>query len=204
MTDAADAAPLERFPRLAAFVRGLPDGLDSYPEYGTKSALMRSLVTEELVRHAASVPDELAELIRNPPPMSAWVKQTHAHAVLVLARDVLFATDRAFAQHCYDGQRSLFSSKIYLLLMRCTSPGRLLSTAEKRWSQFNRGCTIRTEVFADGAHIWVDHPRGIFDQTCRTALSQALRATLDMSSARCTEITLVDESPMQTELLARW
>lgn len=199
-----DASSLDRFPRLAAFVRGLPDGLDSYPEYGTKSALMRSLTTDAILRHAPELPESLAALIREPPPLSAWVKQTHAHAIIALARDVLFASDRAFAQHCYDGQRALFSSKIYLLLMRCTSPGRLLATAEKRWLQFNRGCTIRTEVFEDGAHIWVDHPRGMFEEVSRTALSQAIRATLDLSSARCTEIALVDESPTQTELLARW
>ncbi len=204
MTESEDAPSLERYPRLGAFVRGLPDGLDSYPDYGTKAALLRSLTTDELVRHAGAVPEALAELIRNPPPMSAWVKQTHAHAVVALARDVLFASDRAFEQHCYDGQRALFSSKIYLLLMRCTSPGRLLMTAEKRWSQFNRGCTIRTDVFAEGAHIWVDHPRGMFETTTRVPLSQALRATLDLSSARNVEITMVEESPKQTELLARW
>ncbi|HWB76931.1 MAG TPA: hypothetical protein VG755_18315 [Nannocystaceae bacterium] len=204
MIATSDGSALAQFPRLAAFVDGLPQGLDSYPEHGTKSALLRSLTTDELVGHASSLPAAIAELVRNPPPLSAWVRQTHAHAVVALARDVLFTSDRAFAQHCYDGQRALFSSRIYLLLMRCTSPGRLLTTAEKRWSQFNRGCTIRTDVFAGGAHIWVDHPPGMFEATSRTALTQALRATLDLSSARSTELTLVDASSEQTELLARW
>jgi hypothetical protein len=201
---ASDDSALARFPRLAAFVCGLPNGLDSYPEYGTKSALLRSLVTDAVLRQVELLPPPLAALVREPPPLSAWVKQTHAHAVVALARDVSFTSDRAFAQHCYDCQRSLFSSRVYLLLMRCTSPARLLASAEKRWSQFNRGCTIRTEVLADTAHVWIDHPHGMFEETTRTALAQAIRATLDLSSARRVDIAIVAETPETTELLARW
>lgn len=194
----------DRLPRMHAYLRGLPEGLASYPGNESKCALVRSVANSVLADAADELPTSLAELVRAPPPLSGWVSQVHANALLIAARDLLFDDDAAFARHCYRAQRELFSSPIYALLMRCTSPARVLATAERRWHAFNRGCRLRAAV--DGAHgsVWLEHPAGLFETNTRIALGEALRATLEMSRAQRVELRVHAIDASLTRVDMQW
>jgi hypothetical protein len=198
------ARPAIRFPRLQSYVDGLPRGLDSYPEHRTKSALARSFLGAGLAEVCDDVPRELAELVKRPPPVSVWIRQVHAHALVALARDVLFDDDGAFARYCYEEQRQLFAGKLYELLLRCTSPERLLASAQKRWATFNQGCEIAAIVGQRSATISVSHPVGMFDDAALTAMTEAIRATLDLSRARHATVVVHTRAPLRTDCIARW
>ena len=192
------------FPHLDAYVAGLPEGLDSHPEHFAKSALVRSLMNDPLRACVDEVPACLRELVRNPPPASSWVRQTHAHAIAQLARDIAFGSDAEFAAFCYEQQRALFSSSLYRLLMRCTSPSRVLTTVQRRWSAFNRGTSVVAMISGSAGRLCIEHPTGLFDPITRIAVSEALRATLDLSRASEPKVALGRCTPSRTEIHAEW
>lgn len=194
-----------RFPTAGEYLAALPDGLDSYPECMAKASLYRAVLEDLPLEWTTELPAVMRELVAHPRPVNTWISEVHSLALMLAVYDRSFGDSDRFATFCYESQRKLWASKIYAVLMRWTSPHRLLSTGSQRWTLFHRGSTLNVEMATDGqAVVRLDHPVGLYDRVSRIGLTEGLRAALDMSTRYRSSIAEVDSSPTGARWIATW
>ncbi|HET6583117.1 MAG TPA: hypothetical protein VFG69_06715 [Nannocystaceae bacterium] len=168
-----------KMPRMAAWLEGLPHGLDSYPECQVKGSLLRRLVkSQQLQPHAEHLPAGLLPWFEAPPLVSAWVPEVHMFAMLHALRDMVF-DDAKLDEFVSAGIQRMISSPLYRLMFLVVSPKRLLHGIGRRWEQFHRGTAM--EVGRDlGATIdaVVTHPANMYSPTIRRISAASFRTTV--------------------------
>jgi hypothetical protein len=194
-----------RYPIVAEYLAGVPNGLDGHPQCSAKASLYRFVLDERPLADTDGLPGVLAELVDHPRPVNTWIPEVHSHALMLAVYDRSFGDVDRFAAFCYETQRKLWASKIYVVLMRWTSPQRLLSTGSARWQLFHRGSTLKIEARDDDrATLRLEHPAGLYDHISRVGLTEGLRAALDMSTRYRCSIEQVDASPTGARWTATW
>jgi hypothetical protein len=194
-----------RFPTVAEYLAGLPQGLDSHPACLAKASLYRGLLDDCPLVDRAGLPAVLVDLVEHMRPVNTWIPEVQSHAVLLAVYDRSFADEQRFAAFCFEAQRRLWRSKIYSMLMRWTSPQRLLATASKRWEVFHRGSSLHAEAFTEGrATLHLEHPPGLYDRVSRVGLTEGLRAALSMTTQYTSSLVPLDASPTGARWAASW
>ena len=156
-----------QMPRTTAWLEGLPQGLDSYPECQVKGSLLRRLVkSQSLQPHLSLLPSELLEWFRTPPLVSAWVPEVHMFAMLHALRDLVYdePTLHAFVS---SGIQRMISSPLYKIMFLVVTPTRLLYGIGRRWDQFHRGTTMTATDLGDVIDVHVEHPPCLYSPTIR-------------------------------------
>lgn len=194
-----------RLPTMTAYIAALPSGLASYPDCMAKASLYRTFLADRPLSDTEGVPAELVDLIDHPRPVNTWISEVRSHALMLACFDRGFADLEEFARFAYDGQRKLFESKLYAVLMRWTSPKRLLASVSQRWELFHRGSQLRVEDSGENwARLRLRTPAHVYDHVSRTGLTEGLRAALEMSSRYRCSIAIVEKTPIVTQWQADW
>jgi hypothetical protein len=196
-----------RFPCVAEYLAGLPEGLDSHPDCLAKASLYRSLLDGRSLRGAdvATLPDPMRKLIEDPPPISTWIPEVHSHSVMLAVCDLCFADVDAFARYAYVTQRRLFEGRLYRALFRFAAPPMLLRGAALRWGGFHRGSQLLVESMqAERATIRLRHPPHLYDAISRRGLREGLRAILGLTRATNAAIEELDASPTGARVQVSW
>jgi hypothetical protein len=195
----------DRYPTAAAYVAALPSGLASYVDCTAKASLYRTVFDGRPIDTTEGLPAEIVDLVEHPRPVNTWIPEVHSHALMLAVFDRGFASVDEFAQFAYDTQHKLFASKIYAVLMRWTSPKRMLATASQRWELFHRGTTLRIDDAGESwARLSLRTPPHLYDHVSRRGLTEGFRAALEMSSRFRCEIELVEDSPTVAQWRAAW
>lgn len=192
-------------PSLSSYLDSLPNGLDSYPEARAKASLYRSVLDADAPLDVARLPAPLQHLITEPAPVSSWIPEVHSHAILLAVRDLRFSSDNAFIRFSYDRQRTLFSGRLYRVMLALASPSMLLRTAALRWRSFHRGSLFTVEdANATSARIRVDHPPGLWDGLLADAMAAGLRAVLDLSGAQDSHLSVYEQETDHLRMRGTW
>jgi len=197
----------DHYPTLAAYLDGLPDGIDSHPACQAKASLHRSaLETAPLpVEDIARLPNALIELLEHPVPVSSWIPEVHNHALLLAIYDRVFVDIEAFARHAYSTQRALFEGPLYAIAFRIASPELLIKTAGLRWRMFHRGITFKPVMDGKGhGRVQLDFPAGIYHPVLLRSLCEALRATLELATAKDAQVETARCGSTTATLSCRW
>lgn len=150
-------------PRTRAYVRGLPEGLDSYPECASKASVWRNILKwTDASSLAGSVPPEL--LVFSSPDMvdGAWISAARSFAGHLALRDCLFPTDEAMYEHFRMVDRELLSGRLYRVLFALASPRMVVHAADRRFASMFKGITL--EARDAGTHrvqLSLKYPPGL-------------------------------------------
>lgn len=197
----------DHFPTLAAYLEGLPDGIDSHPECQAKASLYRTALDTAPLPDAdiPRLPPPLVALLEHPAPVSSWIPEVHNHALLIAIYDRVFADLEAFAKHSYASQRALFEGPLYSIAFRLASPELLIKTAALRWKMFHRGITFKPITDGPGhGRVRLDYPPGMYDRVLLRTLCEAIRAILDLSTAKDAEVETASCDRTTATLSCRW
>ena len=189
---------------LSEFLRGLPHGLDSYPELTAKASTFRPLLDGLQPFDHPDLPPALRALVRTPPPVTTWVPEVHFQGLVFALRDLVHEDDSALTRFCYERWLSLFRSPLYRVLLSVANPTVLVRAAAMRWGAFHRGSALRVAESGRGfAIVEISHAPGLWTGIMAHAQAEGVRATLDIG--RKTKSTI--EVTAQAESLrmeVRW
>lgn len=192
-------------PSFSAYLRRLPDGLDSYPDCKAKATLYQSFIDTEALAQMHVMPPPLQRLLEHPPPISAWIPEVHSHALLHASRDLFFDSDKAYLQQAYDNQRALFSGPLYRIMLAVASPKLLFRAASTRWNSFHRGAHFQVDAMAPGsARLRIEHEPHLWDSLMADAMMRGLEAVLHLSGAADAKLVAAEQTPTKILVQATW
>ena len=200
----------DRVPTLASYLARLPRGVESYPEVTVKASVYRdALESLSLDECLGDLPGAVAELVRHPLPVTAWVPEVHSLAILIAIRDRHFATTAAgldsYEAWVFERNSRLLKRPLYRALFLLVSPERLLSGVERRWSAFRRGTSARLVEKAVGlAEIEISHPPHLYDRCVERGMCGAFRAAASAAGARDVHADVVSSTERVTRCRIRW
>lgn len=200
--------PSTPYPSVESYLAELPRGLGSYPQCVAKASVLGdALESRPLHPPAGALPPEILTLVRDPPPVSSWVPETHSNAVLLAILDEHFGAHETaqFDDWVYVRNRRLFRRPLYRILFAVVSPERLLVGAERRWEAFHKGTKLSVRVTDESSATMELHsPPHLFPATAARGIVQAVRAALEAAGAKEVQVELVRRAPTRLDYAARW
>lgn len=133
--------------RLREYINSLPDGLESYPKCQTKTTIALSAIENHDPRELAEgVPEELAALLLNPPPVGVWIPATHSDAIFHLVCDKHYPSEDEMIEWCYQRTVAVAEHPIYAAILRVSGPRIFFSMSVRTHGLFQRGTEIELLV----------------------------------------------------------
>ena len=191
-----------RYTRLAGYLVGLPDGLDSYPQ-----CVARSGVLEAVLAAAPGAQDRGPPLVAAllAPPLRPWTQEVVLQAALLAVADHAGMTEARFLQWCRSTNRQLYRNLVYRALMAFLSPLTLLERGAARWSSFHHGTTL--EVGRDGEKVaqgQLTFPPGLFTPFLLRGYAEAFAAAFEHSRAENVSVELARTTETSARFVVRW
>ena len=181
-------------PSVQSYLEQLPLGVASHPECEAKASVLRNALASRSLAHVLDeLPAPVRELVVDPPPVSAWVREVHALVAMVAIRDVHFPAGPVglseYEEWTHQRNRELLLRPLYRALFLVLSPDRLLDGMQKRWHHFRRGTSIELIERERGrATVRIRFPSNLYEETVFVGLRGALRAALEAAGAHAIEI----------------
>lgn len=197
-------------PNMQRWLERLPGGIDAHPQCMVKSAPFRDAVeSKPLDGVIEQLPAPVAELVRYPPPVSAWIPETHALCALIATLDAHFSSDpagrEAYEQWVYDRNRRLLLKPLYRALFLLLTPDRLLRGMESRWAAFRKGTNlVLLEHEGSHAKARVEFPYHLYDDTVILGMTAAFRAAVEAAGARHTQIRCLSLTSVSADVEMNW
>lgn len=202
MLDTIDAV---RFPRLAEYVRALPQGLASYPECRSKGALVATALEGHAIGHLDDgLPREVVAMLRDPPMSWLWIPAPLSDAVFYVLVDTYYPTPDAMLEWTYERTMKASRSKMYRALTRVAGPSALIRMAAAAHGLFQKGTDLAATPIDQGVDLLLTHPphlHGGFNHLSNIALFQAL---VEITGARDGESEMLETTPTHARYRVTW
>ena len=192
---------------VAAYLEGLPGGVDAYPDCQTKGAAIRAyLDTLPALSLPASLPDPVAALLERPPPSSGWASEVRWHAMMLYLGSDAALGEQGYLDSVYDANMALLGSLAYRMLFRVVSTRAVLAQAASRWSLFHRGTTLEPlgRIARREGTLRMTTPADMCPPLIARGYAQAFRAAVVASGGREAKIELEQAKPTTIEFRVRW
>lgn len=195
-----------KFPRLSAYLKGLPDGLASYPEATAKASMFRDALMEKPVKEVVHLlPDPLAELVLYPPLVSTWVRSVLMQSIFLVMADHHHMTDEAFATWTHRTQKTLLGGPLYRAIVALASPTLLLNGASVRWRSFHRGSDVDVkQTGPQEALLMLSFPRGLYAPTNLIGIAGGFQAVAELSNAKPVSVSVLEMTQTKARFEFRW
>ena len=196
-----------RFPRMDAYLAQLPHGIHSYPQCRSKASLIRNM---EESRHfeaqSGELPEPCYELLKNPPPNSAWSPSVPFIALMLAFADVHFpGDDERFAGWIYDLSAALFAKPLYRFLMYVAAPKMFINGSANRWSQFHQGTEMNVVDRGDKWAVFrINWPPYLFDAVAMRSVSTSIAAAIAAAGGKSVQDELVEIASEQGSFRISW
>ncbi len=224
-----------RFPAMAAYLSGLPDGLASYPDCQVKAVFLPSVLDDYPLRSVTGgaqsfrrrggearpalleegdlerspvidqLPPVLADLVRSPPPSSAWLPQVHFRCILRAILDLYFQGDEAaMAAWSYGSQKKLLGGPLYRVMFALLSPERVVQLAPQRWGHFHRGLSMHVDIHPQQVEGTLRYPPNIYRRLDHELSLAGIRAVIELAGGRDVRLEILETSPTQGRSRITW
>ncbi len=198
---------MSSFKLVDGYLERLPRGLDSHPECLVKAAVMRDQIRTRPfdASHLRRLPGPVAELVRDPPPVSSWVPEVHAMVILLAMREAHFPADSEveYEEWTHERNRRLLGSRLYRAVFMVMSLERLFRGAGRRWSRVRRGSHLEVVELGPGhRRLETHYPSYLHPRELAIGLRGAFRAVADLAGAQDVELgePVVGEHAMTLDL----
>jgi hypothetical protein len=198
-----------RYPRARAYVKSLPQGLDSFPD-----CRARGEVFDDVRLHFSEIgrdpmlPGTVADFFKGQ-YTNRWMPEVLGQAVNLMIRDAVLPTDDALFKWSYETSSRLFRDSPFRVLMKLVSPPLLVMGAAQRWSALHAGTTLeagkveRADVGSATSGL-LRFPAGLFPELFLRALGPAFQAAVENARARDASVTLRRFSSTDAEYRITW
>ena len=192
--------------RMEAYLKRLPDGLDSYPTVLQQAAVFETFIQGAGIHHYRDqLPEELARWVVDPPPAGSWVPEVKATATYLACADLCFASDDAYVQFAYRANRKLITGPLYLILFHLLGPRRICTGAAARWEQMHRGSTLsQVEVTNSTFHLSLQTPEHHVPPLIARCYGTAIQAALEVAGGDSVFVSTAMPTPSVVELTGSW
>lgn len=133
------------------------------------------------------MPEPIATLLRDPPPVSSWLNEVSFHGALLAIYDDAFAGSHmdAFGDWIFESTLELFRKPLYRVLFALVSPSRLIDLSANRWSAFHRGTSLSV-IERDGtsARMKLEYPTRLYEPVMLHAVAAGIRAAVTVAGAQ--------------------
>lgn len=200
----AGAADLLEYPRTAAYLEQLPEGLDSFPDCLAKTAIHRTIYSHT-ERTLTGLPLVLQAHLDHPPTVR-WMPQCHTLALILVIVESRGFGPGSEGEWVRSAAALLFSTPMYKILMWAISTRLLIRGADIRWSAFFRGSSLLGVVGDREAELDLIAPPGLFDESLAVVFTDVLRSALSYSDydADTAQLELVRFEPGRIRYHAHW
>jgi hypothetical protein len=201
-----DGIVAQRYPRLTAYVGGLPAGLASYPECLIKASLPLMLL--EGMPSPRPDPSDLPDPARRyllGRPSRLWVPEVEAMAISLIVADQYQMSDAQYLAWLRTQNLSFLNSLMYRAVMSFMSPAHVVPKAAARWAAVHRGSDLTvTFVGARDVDMVLTFPPRLFAPILLEHFTAVFEAVLERSNARVGEVVLAEASDTRGVYHARW
>lgn len=193
------------YPRLSKYVKGLPQGLLSYPECESKASLYREALSN-LPRKldTAGLDPLLASYVDDPVPVSSWVPEVVTNGIYLAIADQVFKDDERFLEWVGEFSRKVFESPLYRVLMSLASPQRLAQGATRRWQNFHTGVDYQVALHENGTLGHLITPPSLYDRLVLRAHLRAIQAAYRASGAPDATIEILSMNATDARFRIVW
>ena len=193
------------FPRVAAYLAGLPQGVLSYPKHEVKASGYRDALARRPLATVEGLPEPLAQRVTSPVPPSAWIPEAHAMALALAIADDHRLSDAEFLAFVYEHNVELLGSKTYAYLMRADGADAMLKHAHVRWKALHRGVELKVAgIDEKSCSFDLSFPARLYGELLLQAYAQTFRAGLVLSGLEQTVVTLGAFGDTRAAFVARW
>jgi hypothetical protein len=106
-----------------------------------------------------------------------------------LVADLRGEDAKGFGALWYSAMRELVRSPLYRVVLSLVTPGKMLSTAAKRWALFHRGTLFAAAPTESGLELRLQFPVGLFDETLIAGYTQVFQALVHSSRQPGAKVT---------------
>ena len=193
------------FPRLRAYIEQLPDGLDSHFSARAKASVVRTIY-DFSKRPLRGLPDELQQIIDDPPSSTAWLSQAHTLALIIAIVEAQGLEAEAERLWIRAAASQLFESPMYKVLMWAASPRMVFKSAKIRWSAFFRGSSLVSSVRPLEATVSLRAPPALFNPDLARIFEQVIFAAINYTrdEQAAATVALIHYSPGLIEYRGEW
>jgi hypothetical protein len=194
------------FPRLAQYLDGLPQQLDSYPSALTRadfSIILRRNLAPHLV--AVDLPASLSVILSSPWTQGDWIPTAHYVALCELARDHVWQTDAAYHQGMFEVATEMYSGPAYKMLFFMFGPSVVAMSAAKRWDTLHKGTTLAIKKQKkESLDLLLSYPQNLFSEAGVQSLGAAFCSIAQGSRGKNPKFTPVSFSHTEAEVIISW
>jgi len=198
-----------RYPRARAYVKSLPQGLDSFPECRARGEVFDDvrLRFPEIGRDPM-LPTAITAFFKGD-YTNRWMPEVVGQSVNLMIRDAVLPTDEALLKWSYETSSRLFRDSPFRVLMKLVSPTLLVMGAAQKWSALHAGSTLeagKVERTEDGSATsgLLRFPAGLFPELFLRVLVPAFQAAVENARARDVAVALRRFSSTDAEYRITW
>ena len=155
-----------------------------------------------------ALPERVADLLRDPPPSTAWIASVPWQCVSLAIKDTVFpgaAGIDAYLSMLRDENARLFRSPLYRAILVLVSPRHLLRGAEKRFHTFHRGVSLVAEKDGDLAfQIRLTHPPGLYHPTTIRGIAAGLEAAVMAAGGTRVDTEQLSRTASEAAMRIHW
>ncbi len=153
------------FPRLHAFMKGLPQATSKYDVCQGKASMFNiALGLHPVVNVPEAMPDQLRRYFTGRLPPNQWVPELDYVMFSIAMADIHNWDNQGMRRYWFQVMDHINNSAMYGLLFRFLSARMLVTTVASRWSSFHQGTTCRAERTPKGLVMTLGFPRGLFNE----------------------------------------
>jgi hypothetical protein len=201
----APVADPARFPRLAAYLAALPDGLASHPASQARTSM--SVAILEALPELRSLRDGFPPALRAllTPPTTLWTPEVHLAARMIAAADLRELDEAEHAAFMREVNRTMFGGIAYRAIMAFLSPASLLARGPERWASLHRGTRLTVERVAEReCTASLAFPQHLVSGFGVRGYGAAFEAALEHSRARDPKLEVTGLSATELRWRATW
>ena len=202
----ADQVDATAFPLLRDYLRGLPNGLRSYPGCQVIADYAIRLQHEfRTVWPTLTLPEELRRVLQE-----RWLDGQYISTVLVtcqslILRQHLGMTEEGYFKYSTERTASVLDNPVYKIVLAVVSPTLLLNNLQGRWGKFVRGVALLNLGGTKSTHtLKMVSPAGLHHSMWTLFYVKTFADLLRAARASDVRINAVQESSTDTLFELHW
>ena len=196
------------YPRLEAYLRKLPNGIDAHPGAKLKASIVREALASRPFQAASAgdLPESLRMVLRDAPLPSTWLPVTHVVGVLLTLADQDQLDDEAFIRWRHAQYRALFRSALYRALFAVVPTETLVAGAVHKWKSLAKDSLVLERVTRERGHaeILVRWPEHLLAPIVARSQMEGVRAALEISGAKNPQVEIGEITTSHALYRLRW
>ena len=192
--------------RTRAYLKGLPAGLDSYPECRSKGSVWKNILHWTDTRSVIErVPEELGIVAEAAVLAGAWIPCVQSFAGHLVLRDCLFASDDAICEHFRLVDRRLLSGPLYKVMFALASPMLAVHAADRRFAAMFSGITLSAESQCPGqVKLVLSYPHGLLPALVGRLYLVAFEVAVELAGGKNVQGRVVEHGPTAAHHEITW